>query len=60
LKHIIVGLFETHDTSGVTMVVELKQIFDKFLVTQDFGLHQGQGFQFANLCSSFQINDVMW
>ncbi len=29
-KHIIVGLFDANDTSGATMAMKLKHVFDKF------------------------------
>jgi hypothetical protein len=34
-KHINIGLFKAHDTSGTAMVVKLKQILDKFSLTQE-------------------------
>jgi len=33
-KHITIGLFEVSDTSGAAMVVKLKQILNKFGLTQ--------------------------
>jgi hypothetical protein len=33
VKHITIGLFETHDINGVAMVMKLKQILDKFSLT---------------------------
>ncbi len=47
--------------SGATLVVKLKLIFDKFLITQKILAYtKDEGSNFANLCSSFQIRDVMW
>jgi hypothetical protein len=34
LKHITIGLFKAHDTSGGTMIIKLKQFLDKFSFTQ--------------------------
>ncbi len=43
-KHIIIGLFKAHDTSGAMMVVKLKQIFNKFEFTQKImGYVKNQG-----------------
>jgi hypothetical protein len=46
-KHIMIGLSEASDTSGVAMAMTLKQILHKF------GLCQGRRLQPINLCSSF-------
>jgi hypothetical protein len=35
LKHITIGLFKANDTSGATMVMKLKQILNKFSLTQN-------------------------
>jgi hypothetical protein len=33
-KHVIIRLFEPHDMSGATMAMKLKQIVNKFSITQ--------------------------
>ncbi len=46
-KHIMIGLFEVSDTSGVAMAMTLKLILHKF------GLCQGRRLRPINLCSGF-------
>jgi hypothetical protein len=42
-KHINIGLFNAHDTSGTAMVVKLKQILDKFSFTKKLAYIKNRG-----------------
>jgi len=54
LKHITINLFEANDTSGATMVMKLKQILDKFSLTQNIVAYvKDEGFNLQTCAMAF-------